>query len=354
MTYMHAIIKKSPEPGVSIERVEVPTPGRREVLVKIEKASICGTDLHIWEWDHWAQKRIKNLPLIIGHEFAGVVIDKGDEVVKVDIGDHVSGETHIVDETCYQCRTGKMHICENLRILGVDVNGAFAEYIVIPELNAWVNDKKLDPKIASIQEPLGNAVHTIFPRDDIEPIAGKSVLVTGCGPIGLMSIAVLRTIGARKIIASEVSDFRLKYAEKMGADIIINPLNEDLEKIVMEETKGKGVDILLEMSGAEAALRSGLKVVTPGGRVSLLGIYNKEIAIDWNELVTFKGIRIYGITGRRMFQTWYQVKGLLEIKEFRNKIKTLITHELKMRDINKGMEFLRSKEAIKIVLDPVF
>lgn len=354
MTYMHAIIKKSPKPGVSIEKVEVPAPRRREVLVKIEKAAICGTDLHIWEWDHWAQKRIKNLPLIIGHEFAGVVIDKGDDVVKVDIGDHVSGETHIVDETCYQCRTGRMHICENLRILGVDVNGAFAEYIVIPELNAWVNDKSLDPRIASIQEPLGNAVHTIFPRDDIEPIAGKSVLVTGCGPIGLMSIAVLRTIGARKIIASEVSDFRLKYAEKMGADIVINPLNENLEKIIMEETKGRGVDILLEMSGAEAALKSGLKVVTPGGRVSLLGIYNKEIAIDWNEFVTFKGIRIYGITGRRMFQTWYQVKGLLEIKEFRNKIKTLITHELKMKDINKGMELLRSKEAVKIILDPVF
>jgi threonine 3-dehydrogenase len=322
--------------------------------VKIEKAAICGTDLHIYEWNEWAKKRIKKLPLIIGHEFSGVVVEKGEDVEKVELGDFVSGETHVVDESCYQCRTGKMHICRNLKILGVDINGAFAEYILIPELNAWRNNKKLDPRIAAIQEPLGNAVHTIFPRDKVEPVAGKTVLVTGCGPIGLMSIAVLNTVGARKIFATELSEYRLKFAEKMGADVVINPEEDDPLKTIMEETHGDGVDIVLEMSGAEPALILGLRALKPGGRISLLGIFNREVGINWNELVTFKGIHIYGITGRRMFQTWYQVKGLLEIPAFRNKISSLITHEMNMRNIEKGMELLKNKEAVKIILDPVF
>jgi len=354
MTDMYAIVKNKPVGGVSIERKPIPKPGRGEVLVKIEKAAICGTDLHIWEWDNWARRRVKKLPLIIGHEFSGVVVDKGEDVEKVELGDFVSGETHIVDESCYQCRTGKMHICRNLRILGVDVDGAFAEYVLIPELNAWKNSKALDPRIAAIQEPLGNAVHTIYPRDEVEPVAGKTVLVTGCGPIGLMSIAVLDVAGARKIFATEISQYRLKFAERMGADVIINPLEEDPLKIIMDETEGEGVDIVLEMSGAGSALLLGLKALKRGGRISLLGIYNKEVAINWNELVTFKGIHIYGITGRRMFQTWYQVKGLLEIPSFKRKISSLITHELNMRDVDRGMELLKNKKAVKIVLNPVF
>jgi len=354
MIEMHAIVKNSPEPGLSIKKVPIPKLGRREVLVKIERAAICGTDLHIYEWDSWARSRIKKLPLVIGHEFSGRVVEVGDDVTKVNVGDFVSGETHIVDETCYQCRSSKMHICRNLKILGVDIDGAFAEYIKIPELNAWKNDKTLDPRIAAIQEPLGNAVHAIYPSDNVEPVAGKDVLVTGCGPIGLMSIAVLREAGANKIFATEVSEYRLRYAEKMGADIVINPLREDLVKIVLDETDSKGVDILLEMSGAESALLDGLKVVTPGGRVSLLGIFKDKISLDLNSEVIFKGIVIHGITGRRMFQTWYQVKGLLNIPRFRDKIKMLITHELNMKDIERGMKLLKSKEAVKIVLNPIF
>jgi len=354
MTKMYAVFKEQRSPGLSIRETDIPKPGKNEVLVKVEKAAICGTDLHIWEWDSWARSRIKNLPLIIGHEFSGYVVEKGENVSKINIGDYVSAETHIVDESCYQCRTGKMHICRNLKILGVDINGAYAEYVVIPELNAWKNDKDLDPEIAAIQEPLGNAVHAIFPHERIEPLAGKYALVLGCGPIGLMSIAILKTIGLEKVFASEISEYRLKFAEKMGADVIINPVKEDIVKIIYEETNGRGVDLVLEMSGAEPALNTAFKVVTPGGRISLLGIFNKDITLNFNENIIFKGITIYGITGRRIFQTWYQIKGLLNIPGFRRKIKSLITHRIKMSDIEKGMNMLKSKEAVKIVLDPVF
>ena len=351
---MYAVVKDKKAKGISIKEVDEPELGHDEVLIKIKKAAICGTDLHIWSWSKWAQSRIKNIPFIIGHEFSGVVVEKGDGVSFVDVGDFVSGETHIVDRSCYQCRTGKMHICQNLKIIGVDRDGAFAEYIVIPELNAWENDEKLDPEVAAIQEPLGNAVHTVFPSDRVENLAGKYALVMGCGPIGLMSIAVLRTIGVEKIFAVEISDYRLNYAEKMGADILINPLKEDVIKNVIEETKGRGVDVVLEMSGAEPAIKTSFKVVTPGGRVSLLGLPDESVSLDFSNDIILKGVRIYGVTGRRMFQTWYQVKGLLNISDFRNKIRSLITHKMKMSDIEEGFELLNTKEAVKIVLDPVF
>ncbi len=351
---MYAVVKDKKAKGVSIKEVDEPKLGHDEVLIKIKKAAICGTDLHIWRWSKWAQSRIKNIPLIIGHEFSGIIVKKGDGVSFVDEGDFVSGETHIVDRSCYQCRTGKMHICQNLKIIGVDRDGAFAEYIVIPELNAWKNDETLDPEVAAIQEPLGNAVHTVFPSDRVEALAGKYALVMGCGPIGLMSIAVLRTVGVEKIFAVEISDYRLNYAEKMGADILINPLKEDIVKNVIEETRGRGVDVVLEMSGAETAIKASFKVVTPGGRVSLLGLPDESITLDFSNDIILKGVRIYGVTGRRMFQTWYQVKGLLNIPDFRNKIRSLITHKMKMGDIEEGFELLNTKEAVKIVLDPIF
>ena len=351
---MYAVVKDKRAMGVSIKEVDNPKTSRNEVLIKIEKAAICGTDLHIWRWSKWAQSRIKKIPLVIGHEFTGVVIKKGDGVASVDEGNIVSGETHIVDGSCYQCKTGKMHICQNLKILGVDRDGAFTEYIVIPELNAWINDKDLDPEIAAVQEPLGNAVHTIFPSDRIEDLAGKYAAVMGCGPIGLMGIAVLRAVGVEKIFAVEISEYRLKYAEKMGSNILINPLKEDVVKNIMEETKGRGVDIVLEMSGAESAVKAGFKVVTPGGRISLLGLSDNPISLDFNSNIILKGISVYGITGRRMFQTWYQVKGLLNIPDFRRKIKSLVTHRMKMSDIEKGFELLNAKEAVKIALDPKF
>nr|MDO8061984.1 L-threonine 3-dehydrogenase [Candidatus Freyrarchaeum guaymaensis] len=354
MTEMYAVLKDKPAPGAAIRRVDVPRIGSGDVLVKVERAAICGTDLHIFNWDVVASFRIRRIPLIFGHEFSGVVVDKGENVTKVDVGDSVSGETHIADGECYQCRTGRMHICRNLKILGVDVDGAFAEYVVVPELNAWKNDKSLDPRIAALQEPLGCAVHAIYPRDHVEPVAGKTVLVMGCGPIGLMSIAVLKTVGAERVFAAEVSEYRLKFAERMGADVVINPSKEDVGRIVMEETGGRGVDVVLEMSGAEESLKTGLGAVTPGGRVSILGIYTKMVSLEINTGITLKGITVHGIYGRRMFQTWHQVKGLLNVPSFRGKIKSLITHEFKMSEIEEAVKLLNSKEAVKIVLDPKF
>lgn len=351
---MYAVFKDKKAPGISIKEADYPRPKSNEVLVKIEKAAICGTDLHIWSWSRWAQSRIKNIPLIIGHEFSGVVIEKGEDVTMVDLGDNVSGETHIVDGSCYQCKTGKMHICQNLQILGVDRDGAFAEYVVIPELNAWVNDNDLDPEVAAIQEPLGNAVHTVFPSDRVEDLAGKYAAVMGCGPIGLMSIAVLRAVGVEKIFAVEISDYRLGFAEEMGADVSINPLKEDVIKNVMEETSGRGVDIVLEMSGAEEAIKTSFKILTAGGKISLLGLPDYPVSLDLSNNIILKGIAIYGITGRRMFQTWYQVRGLLNIPSFRRKIKSLITHRMVMSDVEKGFELLKAKEAVKIILEPKF
>ena len=351
---MYAVVKDKAGPGLVIKEVDEPRPGRNDVLVKIVRAAICGTDIHIWKWNEWAESRIKNIPLIIGHEFSGYVVDVGVDVTGVDVGALVSGETHIVDRTCYQCRTGKMHICRNLKIIGVDRDGAFAEYIVIPAMNAWVNDKSLNPDIAAVLEPLGNAVNAVFPSDCVSSPSGKYALVLGCGPIGLMSIAVLKEAGVEKLFAVEISDYRLTFAEMMGADILINPLEEDVIKTVLDETRGRGVDIVLEMSGAESAIKTGFKLVTPGGRVSLLGLPDKPVSIDLNTNIIFRGAAVYGITGRRIYQTWYQVRGLLNIPSFRDKIGTLITHRIDMGDVEDGLKLLETKEAVKIVMEPKF
>ena len=351
---MYAVVKDKKSPGISIREVDDPRPGPKDVLIKVLRAAICGTDLHIWKWNSWAESRIRNLPLVIGHEFTGIVEEVGEDVEGVAVGDLVSGETHVVDGTCYQCRTGKMHICRNMEIVGVDRDGAFAEYIVIPAFNAWVNDKDLDPDIAAVLEPLGNAVNAVFPSDDVDDPAGKYALVLGCGPIGLMSIAVLREAGVEKIFAVEISGYRMRYAEKMGADMVLNPLEEDVVSIVMSETNGRGADIVLEMSGAPPALETGFRALTPGGRISLLGLPDKPVSIDVNNAIIFKGAVVYGITGRRMFQTWYQVRGLLNIPRFRDKIRMLITHKMDMADIEEGFHLLESKEAVKIVLRPRF
>ena len=349
---MYAIVKKERKPGLTILDVDSPKLKENDILVKVEVASICGTDVHIWKWDKWAQKRISKIPLVIGHEFAGKVVDVGSAVKSVRIGDRVSAETHIVDKTCYQCKTGKMHVCQNMKILGVDVDGAFAEYVAIPEMNAWKNDPNLELEIATIQEPLGNAVHAILPSNSPEDIAGSYVAVLGCGPIGLMSIAVLRTLGAEKIFATEIVEKRLRLAEKIGADLVINPTTEDVVKIIHEETGGRGVDVVLEMSGAPSAIKQAFKIVTPGGRISLLGLPGEPIPLDISGDIVLRSVTIYGITGRRMFRTWFQVKGLLSRPDFRNRIKMIISHKFPMRDIEKAMDLLAHGEAVKIVLEP--
>jgi len=356
MISMYSIVKEKREPGADVATVDVPKIRKNEVLVEVKAASICGTDVHIWHWNEWAQSRVKKVPLIFGHEVAGQVVEVGSDVTSVQIGDMVSAETHIVDGTCYQCKTDRMHVCQNMEILGVDRDGVFAEYVALPERNAWKNDPKLDPAVASIQEPLGNAVQTVLPKDNMEDIAGKNVAVLGCGPIGLMAIAVLKVLGAAKVFATAggLNKVRIELAERMGADLVLSAReeSENIIKIIRDETDGNGVDVALEMSGSPMAVRQAFEMLTPGGRVSLLGILEKPMELDLNNAVVFKAAMVYGITGRRMFQTWYQVKGFLSNPDFRNKIASIITHRILMRDVAKGIDLLNSKQAGKVALEP--
>jgi len=342
---MMAVLKKEPGPGAEYMEVPVPKPGLRDVLVRVIATSICGTDLHIYKWDPWSASRIKT-PRIFGHEFVGEIVEVGREVRAVKAGDYVSAETHIVCGHCLTCKTGQSHICLNLEILGIDRDGCFAEYVVIPEGNAWVTDRSIPPEIATIQEPLGNAVHAIL----VEEITGKTVAVFGCGPIGLFSIAVAKVTGASKIFAVEVNPLRLSLAEKLGAHHLINPTDIDPVAYILDETKGIGVDVFLEMSGAEEAINQGMKVVRKGGRVSFLGIPSGPVTFDFAEDVIFKGVRMYGINGRLMFDTWFKMKSLLEREDF--DLSPIITHKFHLSDIHRAMAIIENKEAAKIVLFP--
>ena len=353
---MYAVVKTKRAPGAEVTTVDIPKIERNEVLVKVKAASICGTDIHIWDWNEWARERMKKIPLIFGHEFCGEVVDAGVDVSSVKVGDFVSAETHIVDGTCYQCRTDRMHVCQNLQILGVDRDGVFAEYVALPERNAWKNDPKLDLGVASVQEPLGNAVQTALPKDNVEDIAGKSVAILGCGPIGLMAIAVVKKLGAAKIFATAggLNKVRMDLATKMGADLVLSAKEEgeNISQVLLNETDGNGVDVALEMSGAPMALKQTFEILTPGGRVSLFGLFNSSVTFDFNNAMIFKAATVYGISGRRMFQTWYQVKGLLSDAEFRSKIAAIITHKLDMEHVAEGVELINSKKAAKVVLEP--
>ena len=351
---MQAYVKTERGPGGEIRTVQNPTPGDDEVLIRVKASSICGTDVHIWVWNEWAQSRVRHVPMIFGHEVSGEVIEVGKRVRSLRGGDHVSAETHIVDGTCYQCRVGKMHICENVQVLGVDRNGVFAEYAVLPELNAWKNDPKLDPALASVQEPLGNAVHSLLPEENLEDIAGGTVLITGCGPIGLLSILVARTLGARRIFATEVNPLRASLAKKMGADRVLDPNDPHVPavKTIREETEGRGVDVAVEMSGHPAALKLAFDALTPGGRVSLLGLYDRDASLDFDDAVIFKAAKIHGIFGRRMFETWFQVKGLLSEPGFREKMAQIITHHVPISELPRAMELMESKQAAKVSLEP--
>jgi len=353
---MYAIVKSKKQPGLEITRVNTLKIREDEVLIEVEAASICGTDVHIWDWNEWAQKRIKKIPLILGHEAAGKVVAIGKDVSHVQVGDKVSPEAHIFDGTCYQCKTGRMHICQNLEGLGVDRDGVFAQQFVIPERNVWKNDPQLDPSIASIQDPLGNAVHAILPKDHIEDVTGKNVAVLGTGPIGLMAIAVLKHLGAAKVFATSggLNKVRMQLAKKMGADMVLSAKEEgeNIVKIIRDATDGNGVDVALEMSGDPNAVRQAFDMLTPGGRVSLLGTLEKPLELDLDQGVIFKSATVYGITGRRIFETWYQMKGLLSKPSFREKISAIITHRIPIRDIAKGIELIKSKQAAKVALEP--
>ena len=342
---MLAVVKPKHAPGTEIREVEIPKFGRTDVLVKVKVASVCGTDLHIYNWDRWAQHRI-HPPLIPGHEFCGEVFAFGDEVTTVKEGDFVSAEMHVACGKCFQCRTGEAHICQNVKIIGVDADGAFAEYVCIPESNIWKLDPEIPQEYASILDPLGNAVHTVLAGE----IAARTVAVTGCGPIGLFAIAVARACGAAKVFAIEVNEYRRKVAQKMKADFVLDPTTQDVRKIVADETGGVGVDVVCEMAGHPDAIRTGFDIVRRGGRISLLGLTSKPISLNFSEDIIFKGITIQGINGRRMYQTWYQMAALLKAGKL--DLHPVITDRLPMKDFAKGMDRLKTGEASKILLYP--
>lgn len=345
---MKALAKMHPGPGLELITTEVPQPGPRDVLIRVTAASICGTDLHIYQWDTWSQQRIR-LPLILGHEFAGEIVAVGEEVEGLEVGQSVSAEGHIVDHTCAACRAGQLHLCRNAQVIGIDRPGAFAEYVCVPAENVWVNAPDVPPEIASLQDPFGNAVHAVYTFD----LAGRSVLVSGCGPIGLMAIPVARVAGARLIVATDLNAQRLALARRMGAEVTLNPQHDDVVAQVREMTEGDGVDVVLEMSGAPSAIRIALEALRPGGQIAALGLTAQPMTLDWNDLVVIKGTTVQGIYGRKIWDTWHRMRALLQTGAV--DLSLLITHRLPLKEYERALHLLMhpGEEVVgKIILYP--
>lgn len=342
---MKAIVKNETGTGAVLKEVKIPEIGPHEVLIETKAVSICGTDLHIYNWDQWSARRVKP-PLIIGHEIAGKIVEVGGEVEGWKVGDYVSVECHKICGQCYQCRTGQAHLCRNYTILGVDFDGVFADYVKVPASNLWNNKETLPPEVASLQDPIGNAVLTTLSHE----ISTKTVVVMGCGAIGMFCVGIAAASGAEKIYAVDVNDYRLDIAKKMGASVTINALRTDVVNAIMEDTGGDGVDVLLEMSGSGEALKKGLKVVKNGGSVSLLSVYPEEVCLDLSNDVVFKGLTIKGITGRRMWDTWYKTAALLNSGSL--DVSPVITHKLPMERFEEGFQAMNAGECGKVILYP--
>ena len=341
---MQALCKVKPEAGFVLQEVPIPEIGPTDVLIQVEKAGVCGTDLHIYSWDKWAQQRV-HPPLVIGHEFMGRVVAIGDAVHAVAVGDRVSAEGHIADLTCVLCRTGNAHICERVKIIGVDRDGSFAEYIAMPEYNVWKLDPAIPDEYAAIFDPLGNAVHTVMAAG----VSTKSVVITGVGSIGLMAIPVARAAGAAAVYAIDVNPAKLELAKRLGADETFDARDPDLIARIHKLTNGDGADVLLEMSGQGSAIDSGLQMLRNGGTAALLGIPSDNISINLAERIIFKGLTVLGINGRKMFETWYQTQAL--VKAGRIDLHPIITHVLPYTEFDKAFALMKSGEAAKIVLD---
>jgi len=341
---MRALVKPSPGPGFILTDVPVPAIGPGDVLIAVEKAGLCGTDHHIYAWDAFAQHRIKP-PLVVGHEFMGTVAAVGDAVRSVRVGERVSAEGHIADLTCLLCRTGQAHICERVKIVGVDRDGAFAQYVAIPEYNVWRLDPAIADEVAAIFDPLGNAVHTVMAAG----VSVKSVVITGVGSIGLMAIPVARAAGATAIYAIDVNPAKLDLAKRLGADAAFLSTQDDLVAEVKRRTRGDGADVLLEMSGSAAAIDLGLQILRNGGTAALLGIPADAVNLNLAERIIFKGLTVLGINGRRMFETWYQTEAL--VKSGRVDPRSIITHVLPYTQFDRAFELMEKGEAVKIVLD---
>jgi threonine 3-dehydrogenase len=342
---MKALRKARPAQGADLESVSIPTIGPRDVLVRVRAASICGTDLHIYGWDRWSQSRIKP-PMTFGHEFCGHIEKLGSEVEGLRVGEFVSAEMHVNCGTCYQCRVGQPHICQKLKIIGIDQDGCFAEFVAIPASNIWRIDPAIPEHYAAIMDPLGNAVHTVLAG----PIACQTVAVTGCGPIGLMAITVAKACGCSTVFATEPNAHRRELACQMGADVVIDPTQPDAVAQVLEATGGTGVDVVLEMSGHETAIRQGLQMLRLGGRASLLGLPSRPVTLDLMSEVIFKGATVQGIYGRKMFETWLQMTDLL--RHGRLKLEPLFGERVPLEKYADAFSLLEQGQAGKVLFYP--
>jgi threonine 3-dehydrogenase len=340
---MRAIVKPHAGPGLEMTERPVPTPGVNDVLIKIKKTSICGTDVHINKWDEWASRTIKP-PLVIGHEYVGTVADVGAGVEGFELGQLVTGEGHIVCGHCRNCLAGRRHLCPNTKGVGVNRDGAFADYVAIPQSNVWKVPAGMDLDVVSCFDPLGNAVHTALSFD----LVGEDVLITGAGPIGCMAIAVARAAGARKIVITDINDGRLELAKKLNPTRVVNVAKENLSDVWHRELgMTEGFDVGLEMSGSPQALRQMIDNMVNGGRIALLGIMSGEVAIDWNKVV-FKMLHLKGIYGREMFETWYKMTALVQGGM---DITPVITHRFPVENFQEGFELMGAGKSGKIVLN---
>ncbi|MFT6098144.1 MAG: threonine 3-dehydrogenase [Arenicella sp.] len=339
---MKALAKLHPEKGIWMTEADVPTVGPNDLLIKIKKTAICGTDMHIYAWDEWSQNTIP-VPMIVGHEYVGEVVDKGQEVRGFETGDRVSGEGHITCGHCRNCRAGRRHLCRNTFGVGVDRQGAFAEYLVIPAFNAFKIPDNISDDLAAIFDPFGNAVHTALSFN----LTGEDVLITGAGPIGIMAAAVARHVGARHVVITDVNDYRLELASKMGASRAVNVAEQKIEDVMKELGMTEGFDVGMEMSGVPSAFTSMLKNMNHGGKIAMLGIPSSDMAIDWTQVI-FKGLEIKGIYGREMFETWYKMASLIQSGL---DLSPMLTHQFPIDEFQAGFEMMESGQSGKVILD---
>ncbi|MEO0327296.1 MAG: L-threonine 3-dehydrogenase [Pseudomonadota bacterium] len=339
---MRALVKAKPEEGLWMQTVPVPEPGPDEVLIKVRKSAICGTDVHIWKWDEWSANTVP-VPMVVGHEFCGEIVDTGSAARKFARGQRVSGEGHVVCGTCRNCRAGRGHLCRNTLGVGVNRPGSFAEYVCIPEDNVVPIPDDISDEIAAIFDPLGNAVHTALSFD----LVGEDVLVTGAGPIGIMGALVAQKVGARKVVITDISPYRRKLAKQLGVQHVVNAAAQDLNDVMQELGMTEGFDVGLEMSGAAPAMRDMIDKMNNGGRIALLGIAPTEFAVDWNKII-FKMLLVKGIYGREIFETWYKMIALVQSGL---DLTDLITHRISIDAFESGFSAMISGEAGKVVMD---
>ncbi len=340
---MKALIKKEAKPGIWMTMdAEKPQPGPNDVLIKIRKTAICGTDIHIYDWDEWAADTIP-VPMVVGHEFVGVIEECGANVKWLKPGMRVSGEGHLICGQCRNCRGGRQHLCRKTQGVGVDRPGAFAEYLVIPSTNVFPVPDDISDDLASIFDPLGNATHTALSFN----MVGEDVLITGAGPIGIMAAAIARHVGARHVVITDVNDYRLDLAKKMGASRAVNVMRDDLQEVVDDLGMREGFDVGLEMSGNPSAFNQMISTMHHGGRIAILGIPPKDTVVDWNRII-FKGLFMKGIYGREMYETWYKMSAMLQSGL---DLSPVITHHFAIDDFEKGFEAMASGQSGKVILD---